>query len=410
MAKSKRKRTAAPRGVSIRAARKRIDELGKRSVRIASEPENLSLPIDPAVEVVREGDRRHVFLKVDNVIVSQLWVIEFDQQIGSRFVRMGGIGDVATHDDHRFKGYMRRVLTGALRCMRREGFDTSMLFGITSFYPKFGYAPAFPGTRFFMAVRDAEAVEPGGYRFVDYTPKHLRAVLRMYRSNSAGRIGPVRRDPKSWRPFRLGASWNSKAVVKVALDGRGRPVGYFARDDRHLHAIVIEIGYATPKVLPDILRAMARHAWSQRLEEIGIFLPEDHLFVEFCKPLGLRKEVRYNRDGEAQVRMINIPAALTKVADELAPRMKGTGWLNIRTNLDDVGLAWSRGKLRVGPPDSPAPTARMPQWALAQLFYGYRSASGLAATGTLRAGGQALESLERMFPVRPHYHYDVDNF
>ncbi len=411
MAKSKK--TSARRrrgGVSIEAARDRIAQLRTVAIPIASETENLNRSLDGELRITKAFPKHHVALEVDGETASQVWVCDLQQQIGSQVVRMGGIADVATHDDHRFKGHMRRVLSGALCWMRREGFDTSMLYGIRSFYPKFGYAPAFPRIEFSMSVRDAEAVRPAGYRFVAFRPEHLRAVLRMYHAHNAGRTGPVRRDAKSWQPFRKGRRWHSKAVCKVAVDPTGRPVGYVVYDSEPLTTSVIEVGTAKPAVLADLLRAAAHHAWKQRLEHIQLVLPEDDAFIEFCKPLGLRKKIHYLRDGEAMVRMINVPGALKKVAGELASRMGGSGRLNIRTNLDSVGVVWSRGRLEVAEPLTGAPSARMPQWALAQLLYGYRSAAGLAAVGMLRGGRATLKALEEMFPPTPHFHFCVDYF
>jgi predicted acetyltransferase len=147
-----------------------------------------------------------------------------------------------------------------------------------------------------------------------------------------------------------------------------------------------------------------------RLENIRFSLPEDDPFIEFLKPLGLRKELQYRKNNGGMVRMINIPAALRKVGQELAGRMSGPGRLNLRTNLDAVGLAWSGGKMTVGRPIAGAPSARLPQWALAQMLYGYRTASALAMTGLLKAPPRAVGTLDRMLPQAPHFHYAVDKF
>jgi len=390
--------------------RARIEKLRMRHAPSRTARETLDEPLDPDVQVTGGFPRYKLSLVIDGEARSSLAVTAFEQQIGSATVRMGGVGSVGTHKGHRFQGYMRRVLESALRWMRREDFDTTTLYGIPSFYPKFGFAQAFPGVQFTMAVRDAEAAAPAGYRLVKFTPHHLRAVLRMYHANNAGRTGPTRRDPKHWEPFRKGVRYDRDAIPKVALDANGRPVGYVVLDSEHLTATVIEVGFATPAIFPDVLRAAALRAVRQRLERVTLILPEDDAFVEWCKPLGLRKEVTWRPDSGAMVRLVNIPSALRKVASELGSRMRGSGSLTIRTNLDDVGLAWSKGRLRVGPPQTTGPKARLPQWALAQLLYGYRSAEAMAADGTLRATRRALAALGEMFPVRPHFHHLVDHF
>ncbi|MDY7010300.1 MAG: GNAT family N-acetyltransferase [Planctomycetota bacterium] len=323
-------------------------------------PEDLDKPVDADIRVDAVPPQRHkLSLMVGGEAVSGVRIVDFSQQIGSQEVRMGGIAGVETHKDHRLKGYSRRVMVNSLRWMRREGFDVSMLLGIEDFYPKFGYAEAFPHICFKVAVRDAEAATPAGYRFVDYAPGYLKAALAMYHRNNAGRTGPIRRDPKQWVPFRRGIQWGIKAVCKVALDRTGRPVGYFVYEGRPLVARIVEVGFATPAVFGDILRAAGKIAWRCRLEQIEFVLPEDDAFVGFSLPLGVRKEVTYRRDGGGMVRMINIASSLKAVASDLAGRMDKPGLLNIRTNLDSVSLFWSCGRLKVGRPVAdPSPTGR----------------------------------------------------
>jgi len=404
------RRKAKRRGITFEEANARVARLRRHHVPSRSTPENLDSPVDADIRVTTELPRHKLELVVGGGAVSRLTVVDLQQQIGTQVVRMGGIAGVSTHSDHRFKGYGRRVMENSLRWMRREGFDTAMCYGIPSYYSRFGYAPAFPSVSFSIAVRDAETVEPTGCRFVAFAPEHLKPVLRMYHRNNVTRTGPTRRDPKHWIPFRKGVHYRQKAVCKVALDKKDRPVGYFVYDASHLIATVIEVGFATMKIFPDVLRAAARRALRQRLEHIKLILPEDDAFIEFCKPLGLRKEMHYRRDGGCLVRMISIPSALRKVAAELGSRMSGAGRLTIRTNLDEVGLTWSKGKLRVGKPYQRGMQARMPQWALAQLLYGYRSAEALAATGILKGSRDAVAALARMFPVTPHFHHLVDHF
>ncbi len=397
--------------MTFQQAEARVARLRRRRAASRSSPEDLDRPVDPQLEVRSSFPRHKLVLVEDGQDVSSLTVVDFRQRIGSGLVRMGGIASVGTHRDHRFRGYARRVMESSLYWMRCGGFDTAMLYGISSFYPKFGYAQAFPGVSFSTAARDAEAVSPRGYRLVAFRPKlHLKAVLRMYHENIAGQTGPTLRDPKHWRPFRKGLSYASRAICRVALDKRGRPVGYLVCDGGHLTAAIIEVGFATRGVFGDLLRAAARLAARQRLERIKLILPEDDAFVEFCKPLGLRKEVTYRAGGGAHVRMINIPSAMANLAGELGPRMSGRGRLTIRTNLDDVHLAWRGGRLTVGPPRRDGPQARLPQWALAQMFYGYRSPEALAAEGTLKASRAAAAALAEMFPLRPHFQHVVDHF
>jgi predicted acetyltransferase len=400
--------------VTLGEANRKIDELRRGNVEVAEVAENLDQPMDPAVRVTSNSPYHKIDLRVDGTAVSGLTVVDFQQQIGGAVVRMGGIAGVWTHDNHRFRGYSRRVIDSSLRWMRREGFDVTMLFGIPSYYPKYGFAPAFPATSFVLALRDAEtAAQPKG-RLVDFDArKHLKPVLAMFAAENAGRTGPHLRDPRHWQPFRKGVVWGSKARCKVALSPRGQPLGYIAIQDEHLTASIVEIGSVPGRegaIFPVLLGAAAEHAWAQRLETLRFHLPEDHRFTEYCKPLGIRKEAVYRRDGAAMVRFINVTSTLSKLAPTLGPRLRGRGVLAIRTNLDDVSFRWRDGALTVQQGAAKGDAARLPQWALAQLVYGFRAAASLADHGVLRGPRVAIDQLGELFPVRPHFFHLVDDF
>ncbi|MBN1671784.1 MAG: GNAT family N-acetyltransferase [Kiritimatiellae bacterium] len=374
------------------------------------EREDLDQPLDPDIRVSGRYPRHKVELVAGGESVSCCGVIDFRQQVDGRLLRMGGIAGVSTRAEYRDKGYARRVMTNALRWMRQAGFDSTMLYGIPNFYPKFGYAKAFPECTFSVAVRDTERIPRVGHSFVNFGPGHLHSVLRMYHAGNAERTGPTRRDARHWIPFRKGLKWGPKAVCKVALDARGRPCGYFVYDAHPLTAVVIEVGYATPAVFADMLRAAARLAWKERLEHVRLLLPEDHPFVQFCMPLGISRNTTYRKDGGAMIRLVNVRSALTKLAAPLARRLHGRGSITLRTNLDDARLTWAGGKLAVRPPAPAGCQVRLPQWALAQLIYGYQSPAALAAAGILRSSAAGLATLTYLFPPKPHFHYPVDKF
>ena len=409
MARKPRNAGGQPPAIPFDDAVHRVTDLRKQRVASNSEPENLDLPVDDDIRIT-PGQSSHLLeLIVDGVPVSHATVIDFEQQIGGLTVRMGGIAGVGTREDQRFKGYSRRVLENSLRFMRRSGCDTSMLFGISSFYPKYGFAPAFPTVHFTLAVRDAEMTQAAGFKEVEYSPQYLSHVLKMFNKENAGRTGPIRRDPKTWRPFRKGVNWQTKAHAVVLLDKRGHAAGYYVYDDTD-RLVVLEVGYEKPAVFGDILAALAARAWSMRFESFTMILPPDHLFAEFCKTLGIVMTTHFRSDGEAMVRMINIPGSLQRLAPELGARMGGSGCVCIQTNLDSAQIEWSRERLTVSPESKPGKAVRMPQWALAQLLYGYNSARALAAAGYIRASAKDIDVLQRMFPTTQHFFHLVDAF
>jgi len=382
--------------MSIKRAKATVRSIGTHAGR-----ENLDVPLDQGVTVTDEGAHHKIAVAVDGKMVSSAFILDFEQQIGNCTVRMAGIGNVWTVHGQRKKGYARRMLSNMLRWVRQEGFDTTMLFGIPRFYPKFGYVQAFPDTKFTVSVRDTETLGHGRVKFVSYKARYLPALLRMHERNNAGRTGPVRR-PGKRKPWRR--------EVRVALSELGRPIGYFSFDVGYDYMTVFEVGWTTRKVFPDIALAAARIAAGLRLELVTYRLSEDHPLMEFCSSLRLRKRVTHRKDSGAQVRMVNIHTTLAKLVPDIGPRLRGSGSLNIATNLDSVSIVWSRGRCRIGAPRKGKPTVRMPQWALAQLVYGYRTAGSMAIGGTVKGSAASIEVVDKMFPIVPHSYYNADRF
>ena len=392
----------------------RIAELRRSKVSVFSEREQLDRSLDPRIQVVSSRELRsaRISVVVDGEEVSRLVVVDFVQQIGRNMIRMGGIGGVETPEEHRFKGYARILMDNTLIWMRAEGYDTSMLHGVPSFYPKFGYTVAFPRITYTLEVKDAEALAPGrsSHRFVNFNGDCVNAVRRMYHRNNAGKTGRTLRRAGHWKNFQKGSNWGIDASCKVALDSRGRPAGYITYDNVDLKPNIIEAGSMRGEVFPDILRVCIQLVRKERLDSLRFYLPEDDDFIHFLQPAGMKKEVVYLPDCGAMVRMIRIQTALEKIAPELASRTHGRGCLNIRTNLDAVRLEWKNGRMKIGEAGRKGPTVRMPQWALAQLLYGHRPASSLAAEGVIKASSRAVAILEELFPLQPHFQFTSDHF
>ena len=87
---------------------------------------------------------------VDGGIVATLRVWDRTVRVGETAVRMGGIGGVGTHPDHRRRGHASAMLRDAIDWMRGRGYLTSVLFTevATEFYRRHGWASVpMPGFR-----------------------------------------------------------------------------------------------------------------------------------------------------------------------------------------------------------------------------------------------------------------------
>jgi predicted acetyltransferase len=74
---------------------------------------------------------------VDEATGSHLsWATVIDQELrfGSSSFLCGGIGGVATPEEHRRHGYSTIVMKAAVQYMRTQGYPMTYLFGINNYY------------------------------------------------------------------------------------------------------------------------------------------------------------------------------------------------------------------------------------------------------------------------------------
>jgi len=116
---------------------------------------------DAAIIATPDGRATRLDLMLGGESVSWLWIVPFTLCIGQARVRMDGIGGVGTKEEHRNRGYSRRVLEAAVERMRAGDAALSMLYGIRDFYPKFGYATAGPDHYFVLKDLSATALPHG---------------------------------------------------------------------------------------------------------------------------------------------------------------------------------------------------------------------------------------------------------
>src|SRR2546423_11139250 len=148
--------------------------------------------MDNEIRVTQEERSTHHELLLDGKSVSGLWLLDLRMRIGESFVRMGGIAGVGTSEEHRNRGYSRRVLEHSTRWMEENEFDCAILFGIDDFYHKFGYGVCLPDCRFEVRTRDAERAT-GVLTARPFTAADVPAVSRIYEAACCDLTGCLQR-------------------------------------------------------------------------------------------------------------------------------------------------------------------------------------------------------------------------
>jgi len=329
---------------------------------------------------------------VDGQIVAFWGVIDYTMRIGTARVRVGGVTCVATHPDYRKRGLMRRTGLASIAAMRDVGYDLTMLFGIQDYYDRYGYVNAWPNTIYTIKTADLPAKGPSvGLR--PFSPKNLDELTKLYNRAYARRTGTaVRlRFPRSHcPPHWVGRFWQAS----------GRPVGYVAThagDDMlscREHA-------GDPDAVLGVLRKLADNAKCRNVR---------FLALHGATPLAarLRREncsltTDYKRSANAMIHVLSLCSTLSKMANELARRLKQSplhawrGALLIANGREKLTLSINRGRVRVAPPARTKNVIRGGE-AIGRLLIGSDDPDAVIDGGGIRTAGDARTLARALFP------------
>ncbi|MBQ7962834.1 MAG: GNAT family N-acetyltransferase [Clostridia bacterium] len=179
----------------------------------------------------------NIILDVDGDMRAAVGLYYNTLTVGDEKLKIGGIGNVAVHPDHRGKGYMQFCMLLALDEMKQNMTDLSCLGGARQRYEHFSYQPAGINTSFNYR-KDNVKRTLGSDRKSAYTIKkleetdtqYIREITEIYNS----RIFRTERPEEAM--FDILHSWNT--VPYVALHN-GEVKGWFAyySDKSGLHEL-----------------------------------------------------------------------------------------------------------------------------------------------------------------------------
>jgi predicted acetyltransferase len=360
--------------------------------------------------------------------VAALRVVRLTMRLRGAFVPMAGIGDVRTHPAHRRQGHARRLFAATLEHMRQERYAVSLLFGISDFYWRFGYAPVLPEYDVSLSTRDAErlvasrpaagavAVRPG-------RPEDGPALLDLYTRANARRSGTLRRTAEAFdtRPKPDVQNWWFHPRRYVVAERDGAAAGYVALSGdpsafRVREIVVPEEHVATAGTA--LVGALTEEALARRLERIRLPLPPDEPLMGLLRPVGCKMEVTYPSNSSGMGRIVDLPAlaaALTPALAERAgalPDATRPGALELIAPATPEGAAGAEPEMRASLrwADGPAVTLTLPQAALCQLLHGYRGIDELRIDYPEAVAAAAAPLVRALLPAGYPHMWSPDHF
>ncbi|MEM2088606.1 MAG: GNAT family N-acetyltransferase [Thermoproteota archaeon] len=365
---------------------------------------------------VTDSARSHKFdLLLDELgdtPVSWLIINDLEMKVGKSFLKMGGLGGVGTLEEHRMKGYSRRVIEYSVEYMIKKGYDVSMLFGIPDYYIRWGYASTLPNCKITMPLRNAEKAKPGLHAR-PMVKEDADAILDIYELTNRRRTGPLKRHRGEWFKFRKGSGWGVLADGTVFENESGRIVAYYASDRWPRVMRVTEVGAENISLYEHMLRHMCDTAFQKKAAELEIYVPFDHPFAELCKSLGCTIGIDYPYASDGMGRIINLKPTFEKLVPVFEERLKDScirdlpSKISIKTDIGLIVLELSDSGVSLSETAS-ADWVELPQWALMQLILGYRHPKTVLVDPAVKHEGRVEKALEVLFPVgNPHiWHAD----
>jgi predicted N-acetyltransferase YhbS len=340
--------------------------------------------------------------RVGDALVTHWGAWDYRMRIGRSPIRCAGIGGVATHADHRKKGYMARTAAHAVSAMRARGYPLSILFGIDDFYHRFGYVPAWREESWRLLRKDLppspSGARPPRLHRVSFAPS--ADVTRLHNEWNAGLTGTALR-PTFTEGFFYWARFPPEAWLW--RDARGRAAGHvFVHEDGS--ALVATEATGEPDA---VLAALGVLAARKGLPELRLeTIPYGSGLARRLRTLNCRYEQRYARDGEALVRVVDLEACLRAMEPELSRRLASSeldgyrGALRVQGPEGAVGLALDRGRVRIVPPAAAGRSSVRAGWHLAQLLLGTDEPLETCERAEIRLAGDAARLVPALFPAQ----------
>ena len=345
----------------------------------------------------------------DEQDVSRLSIHEYQMRFGTARLKMGGIAGVGTSEEHRNKGYSRRVMEESTMFLTENGFDVAMLFGIPNFYPKFGYTTVLPETWMELNTEEVQTAV-STYQIRKFETRDVPKTLALYAANNAERTGTPLRDEARWQNFKMGSDFGVVADPFVVLNDTNEVIGYFVCDNTEEKCILCDIGFQNRTIFETIVRFLGDRAKRIETAQIECSIPADHPFSIFCRRYGCQVNTRNPKNRGGMMRIIDQSSTLKGVTGELEKRLRRSAHLSqwsgkilFSTDLGQDCLGIDRGRVLHTNSKANAFHLEIPQDKLIQLMMGRRSIEDLAVEPDVSVTGGIIPILEALFPLDyPH--------
>ncbi|MNI40931.1 hypothetical protein D3C73_951690 [compost metagenome] len=205
-------------------------------------------------------------------------------------MKVGGIGSVATHPDHRGQGHCQQILNRQTEWMEQQGYDLSLLFAvITPFYEKLGWKVV-PESVYEVNTDSIPSDFHYNYQIVPFNSSYLDNMASIYELFNEGRTYTVIRSPAWWVDQLQWPRWQTSTCLLAVKNGAVTAYGYLS-EIREGIIYLEELCYLEGH--EDAVMPLFHSLLKQRPEasRVQAKLPYDHKLLEAFTTWGAEKKM-----------------------------------------------------------------------------------------------------------------------
>lgn len=258
---------------------------------------------------------------VDKKIVGRLRIWDREMRIGSSTVRVGGIGGVGTHPDHRRAGYASWLMKEAIQHMQSDGYEISALFSSNAqpFYRPLGYERV-PTQGVRIVPRKPVNTAKTDWKIKTFNKERdLGQVSTLYDLYNSERNGSVLRSRSHWDTTTARLRGTLPALVARRNDALA---GYLSCVAEGNVMRVDEVAY--DHLDPSILVALTHHFLSvcedKQIQEIHCEIPHRHPLIDQLVD-GCDGDLHITGNSNMMVHIVNLQRFLRKLLPDWQCRL-----------------------------------------------------------------------------------------
>jgi len=344
---------------------------------------------------------------VDKKIVANVHIYDREMHIGKCIVRNGGIGDVLTLPEYRRRGYATSLLNDAVKYMRENGYDLSMIIGI-ALYGKVGWE-IFPQDLFTLKVKKKEIPIDHQYTVRRFEKENdLDSIIKIYEDYNINRSMGIVRSKEYWRKHFYWIRDEREDGFLVA-ERKGKIVAYLRcagfKDELHLNEICYLKEYKS--AISNLLEAILRFAVSRGYKTINTYLPLDHPLINLLDSMEGAEHKLIEPFGKAGMffRLINIEGLFNKMIPCLEERLNNSslssysGFLTFEVSGQILTLKIKNNKIEISNENKKGIYLNPNQNMFFKMIMGYCKPSQMKIGEKFSLSTKEVELLDILFPI-----------